>query len=155
MPNVNRRRIRMVPRRPLFKHILVPLDLSQKNSRALRAAVGIAVDNRARVTLLHVIERVLALAPRELSSFYRRLAERSERTLRQVARKFSAEALAVRVDVRIGVPAREIVRATMDKRVDLVIMGSHRVRPGKGAAGWGTTSYKVGIFCQCPILLVK
>jgi nucleotide-binding universal stress UspA family protein len=56
--------------------------------------------------------------------------------------------------VRIGAPAAEIVRAASRKRVDLVIMGSHRVRPGR-MGGWGTTSYKVGIFCQCPILLVK
>jgi nucleotide-binding universal stress UspA family protein len=55
----------------------------------------------------------------------------------------------------VGEPAAEIVRATLRERVDLVVMGSHKVRPGGRPRGWGTTSYKVGIFCQCPILLVK
>jgi len=37
-----------------------------------------------------------------------------------------------------------------------VVMGSHKVKAVRGGSrGWGTTSYKVGIFCQCPILLVK
>jgi Universal stress protein family len=49
--------------------------------------------------------------------------------------------------------AREIVRASGTRGVDLVVMGSHKVEPGD--RGWGTTSYKVGIACQCPILLVK
>ena len=56
---------------------------------------------------------------------------------------------------RVGEPAAKIVRATQRERVDLVVMGSHKVRPGGRQRGWGTTSYKVGIFCQCPILLVK
>ena len=40
-------------------------------------------------------------------------------------------------------------------KADLVVMGSHKVNPARRNRGWGTTSYKVGIFCQCPILLVK
>ena len=81
--------------------------------------------------------------------------ERSERKLRQIARKFAEGGFAVGTAVRVGEPAAEIVRATLRERVDLVVMGSHRVRPGGRQRGWGTTSYKVGIFCQCPILLVK
>jgi hypothetical protein len=34
-------------------------------------------------------------------------------------------------------------------------MGSHKVNPKRRGMGWGTTSYKVGILCRCPILLVK
>ena len=31
----------------------------------------------------------------------------------------------------------------------------HRVAPGRPDRGCGTTSYKVGILCRCPVLLVK
>jgi hypothetical protein len=34
-------------------------------------------------------------------------------------------------------------------------MGSHKVDPTSPGQGWGTTSYKVGIGCQCPVMLVK
>jgi nucleotide-binding universal stress UspA family protein len=59
------------------------------------------------------------------------------------------------VEVLIGSPAREIVRFATAKRVDLIVLGSHRIDLARPAAGWGTTSYKVGILCQCPVLLVK
>lgn len=105
--------------------------------------------------LLHVVERVPGLDSTELEPFYRRLVQRSKRRLERAARPFTASGIRVRAEVRIGEAAREIVRATTAGRVDLLLMGSHRVRPGGRSAGWGTTSYKVGIFCQCPILLVK
>ena len=140
---------------PLFRHIMVPVDLSDRNERALGAALGLARERGGRVTLFHVIQRVSGFAPGEFDAFYRRLVERSERKLRQIARKFAEGGFAVRTAVRVGEPAAEIVRATQRERVDLVVMGSHKVRPGGRQRGWGTTSYKVGIFCQCPILLVE
>jgi nucleotide-binding universal stress UspA family protein len=140
---------------PLFRHIMVPVDLSDRNERALGAALKLAHERGGRVTLFHVIQRISGIAPGEFNAFYRRLVERSERKLRQIARKFAEGGFAVGTAVRVGEPAAEIVRATLRERVDLVVMGSHRVRPGGRQRGWGTTSYKVGIFCQCPILLVK
>lgn len=72
-----------------------------------------------------------------------------------MARSFTSKGVEVSTQVRIGEPASEIVRATLRDAVDLVVMGSHKVKPGPRERSWGTTSYKVGIFCQCPILLVK
>jgi len=39
--------------------------------------------------------------------------------------------------------AREAVKTAVSKKIDLIVMGSHRVRPGPPANGRGTTSYKV------------
>ena len=116
----------------MFKHILVPIDLSGRHARALTAALALARQSRARVTLLHVIQSVQNVPPGELGDFYRELARASLRKLERVAKRFQAK-----------------------RRADLVVMGSHEVRPGRPSTGWGTTSYKVGIFCRCPILLVK
>lgn len=142
-------------RPPLFRHIMVPVDLSDRNERALRTALDLARERGGRTTLFHVIERVPGISPGELGTFYQRLVESSERRLRRTARKFAERGLDVRTEVRVGDPPAEIVRATVRERVDLVVMGSHKVRRGDRQRGWGTTSYKVGIFCQCPILLVK
>ena len=139
----------------LFRHVMVAVDLSQRNERPLETALGLATEWGSRVTLCHVIQRVPGLAPGELGAFYRTLVARSERQLRQAARPFTDRALEARTEVRVGEPATEIVRAALRGAVDLVVMGSHKVKPGRGARGWGTTSYKVGIFCQCSILLVK
>jgi nucleotide-binding universal stress UspA family protein len=72
-----------------------------------------------------------------------------------VAKRFTAREVPVDTVVCIGEPAREIVRLAAGRRTDLIVMGSHKVRAGRWATGWGTISYKVGIFCRCPVLLVK
>ena len=61
----------------------------------------------------------------------------------------------MRTEASIGQPARDIVRAAVRRKVDLLVLGSHRVRLDRPTLAWGTISYKVGIFCQCPVLLVK
>jgi len=142
-------------RPPLFRHIMVPVDLSDRNERAVRTALELARERAGRTTLFHVIQRVPGIAPGELDAFYQRLEGSSERKLRRVARKFAERGLDVRTEVRVGDPPTEIIRATLREQVDLLVMGSHKIRRGDRRRGWGTTSYKVGIFCQCPILLVK
>jgi nucleotide-binding universal stress UspA family protein len=139
----------------LFRHIMVPVDLSDRNERALQTALELASERGRTVTLFHVIQRVPGIAPGELDAFYRRLTQGAERKLRRAAREFARRGLAVRTEVRVGDPPAEIIRMTLRERVDLVVMGSHKVRRGDRRQGWGTTSYKAGIFCQCPILLVK
>jgi nucleotide-binding universal stress UspA family protein len=105
--------------------------------------------------LLHVVQQIPDVAVSELRGFYRRLERVSVRRLERIADGLTAQGLLVGVAVCIGEPAREIVKAAATKKVDLIVMGSHRVAPGSPGTGWGTTSYKVGIFCRCPILLVK
>ena len=139
----------------MFKRILVPIDLSDRNERTLRVALAVARQNRARVILLHVIQSVPDVHVGELRDFYERLEVSSVEKLTRAARRFMARRVRVDTEVFVGEPAREIVRLAARRRVDLIVMGSHTVRPGRPAAGWGTISYKVGIFCRCPVLLVK
>ena len=139
----------------VFKRILVPIDLSDRNRRTIDVALALARQNQALVTLCHVIQSVRDVPSPELRRFYRRLEAASTATLARAARRFTAGGVLVSTLVAIGEPAREIVRLAAGRRIDLIVMGSHKVRTGRGAAGWGTISYKVGIFCRCPVLLVK
>ncbi len=140
----------------MFKHVLVPVDLSSKNERALAMALEIAGESRARVTLLHVVQRIDHVPQNELRAFYARLEERAHTRLAQIARRFQSQELRTVLVVVLGVPAREIVRYAEAKKVDLIVINSHEVvdlaRPG---GGLGTTSYKVAILCRCPVMLVK
>lgn len=139
-----------------FTHILVPLDLSPKNQRTLSIALDIATQNRARVTLLHVIQRIEGMPQAELRDFYRRLEERAHKRLTLAARPFVARELPTTQSVVFGAPAREIVGYAVAKRADLIVVSSHQVidldRPG---GGLGTTSYQVAVLCRCPVMLVK
>ena len=139
----------------MFARILVPIDLSDRNARPLKLALTLARQARGTVTLFHVVQQVPRLTPGEMRAFYDRLVTTSRRKLARAAKPFAGKGIAVRSEVCIGEPAREIVRAAASGRADLIVMGSHRVNPRRRGAGWGTTSYKVGILCRCPILLVK
>ncbi|HEY7649194.1 MAG TPA: universal stress protein [Methylomirabilota bacterium] len=138
----------------MFDHIVVPLDLSQRNTQALATARALAERLDARVTLLHVVQKLARVSVGEMRAFYRRLTAKSRRRLNRAAREFAEAGIPVRVEVCIGDPAHEIVRRTRGRRADLIVMASHRIDP-KQPRGWGTTSYKVGILSQCAILLVK
>lgn len=139
----------------MFKHILVPIDLGDRQGRMLRTARDLSVQSGARVTLLHVVQQVADTPQDELRGFYRRLVKSSQRRLAEVARPFAERGVRVRAEVCIGDPAGEIVRRATARRIDLLVMGSHKVTPGQRSRGWGTTSYKVGLLCRCPVLLVK
>ncbi len=107
------------------------------------------------MTLVHVVQQVRGLPPGEIRAFYDRLVKTSRRELAGAAKLFAAQGITVRSKVLVGEPAHEIVRMAAAARTDLIVMGSHRVNPKRRGMGWGTTSYKVGILCRCPILLVK
>jgi nucleotide-binding universal stress UspA family protein len=139
----------------VFHRILVPLDLSDRHARSIKLALALARDGPASVTLVHVIQQVRGLLPGEMRAFFDRLVKTSRRGLARAAKLFAARGITVRSEVLVGEPAREIVRAAAAARADLIVMGSHRVNPKRRGMGWGTTSYKVGILCRCPILLVK
>jgi nucleotide-binding universal stress UspA family protein len=139
----------------VFAHILVPLDLGPRNERAVVTARTLAVNNRARVTLLHVVEQIESVPVAELRRFYTRLEKAAQRRLAQAARRFTEKKVPVEAAVTTGNPAHEIVRWAAANDVDLIILGSHKVDPARPGQGWGTTSYKVGILCRCPVLLVK
>ena len=139
----------------MFTHLLVPLDLSRKNEPALGTAVALAVHNRARVTLLHVIQRIEHIPTSDLRRFYARLERTAEDVLTRAARGFARKRVPIQTIVLIGGPSREIVRWAAANGVDLIVMSSHAVDARSPGRGWGTTSYKVSMLCRCPVLLVK
>jgi universal stress protein A len=138
----------------MFRHILLPIDLSDRNDRLLRVAAGIARGNGARVTVLHVIQRIAHLPQAELQRFYARIRRKAEVKLARACRTLGRSAVRSRGRIVIGEPYQDILRLAATARVDLIVLGSHRIglRP---ALGLGTTSYRVGILCRCPVLLVK
>ena len=137
-------------RAKLFSRILVPIDLSRRNVRPLKVAAALARQAGASVTLFHVVHEVPGLAAGEMRVFYDRLLEMSRGKLSRAAKAFAARGIAVRFDMCVGEPTREIVRVAARGRADLIVMGSHKVDPRRRGAGWGTTSYKVGLLCACP-----
>jgi nucleotide-binding universal stress UspA family protein len=83
----------------VFKHLLVPIDLSDQNARLLDIALSLARANEAQVTLLHVVHRIAHTSIREFHGFYQELRRKSHRSLDAAARRFAAAGVPVRTAV--------------------------------------------------------
>jgi universal stress protein A len=140
---------------PRFQHLLVPVDFTEKNLAAIDIAFDLAVANHARVTLLHVIETVEVEPDAELEQFYARLQARADSELERLAQRFLAANIAVDRKIRFGKRLHEIVRDSVDRKADLIVMSSHKPDLQKPAQTWATLSYQVSVLCLCPVLLVK
>lgn len=145
----------MIPR---FKHILIPVDLTPKNKSALEVAFEMAVENKARVSLLHVTEKIELPDEQpdaETAAFYEKLRLRFMTELEAMSQRFSEAGVDVETKVLLGKPLQDIVEFSKTHNVDLIIMSSHPIAPDDPLRSWGTLSYKVSVACACPILLVK
>src|SRR5688572_16223866 len=138
-----------------FRHILVPTDLTERTDKALQMAGRMAKSDRARVTLVHVIETIDGLPPDELKRFYQRLERRALAAMTALARGAPTGPPNAASAVAFGRRAEQIVEYAGANGVDLIVLASHRVNPSLVNRDWGSISYKVGILAQCPVLLVK
>ncbi len=141
---------------PRFRHLLVPLDFSPKNMAALDIAFEIAEVNAARVTLLHVIERIdEAAEDQDTAAFYERLRRRADAELESRCQRFVEAGLSAEYKVRFGKRAEAIVQFVIERDVDLVVLSSHPIDQKEPARSVATISYQVSLFAPCPVLLVK
>jgi universal stress protein A len=138
----------------MFRRILVPVDFTKKNLRAVRLAARLAALRRGEVVLLHVIERVDAGDPAAFSGFYKKLEGHSRKKLQGLIAA-AGQNVAARGEVLYGKRVDEILRFAALRRVDLIVMSSHRLALRRPGESWGTISYKVGLLAKCPVLLVK
>lgn len=137
----------------MFEKILVPVDLTPKNRRAIEVAAHLA-DEGGAVTLLHVIE-TLDLAWEEVEDFYAQLEERAWPKLEELAGPLREAGVEHDLQITYGPRAEEVVEHAAERGDDLIVLSSHRVDPDNPGAGWATLSYKVAILARCPVLLVK
>jgi nucleotide-binding universal stress UspA family protein len=133
-----------------YNRIVVPLD----GSEASRAALSYATRIPSReLVLLHVMVDREVIVP---DWILRRDSSRKESTLSEQMEQMAAELRTpdrdVKVDVRIGDVAEEIIRA--GEEADLIVMMTH----GRGAAGrvvFGSMADRVVRHGTTPTLLVR
>jgi nucleotide-binding universal stress UspA family protein len=139
----------------MFKRILVPVDLSDKSPEAVDAASQLAKANQGELILLHVIETIEHLDFGELQPFYKKLEDRAIAGLDRLSSRAAQYGVPARVETVYGKRAASIIEFAASRRMDLIILNSHRVEPDQPAAGFATISYAVAVLARCPVLLLK
>ena len=125
----------------------------KKNVRAVRIAARLAAERGAELTLLHVIERVDGGDPRGLAGFYRKLEGNAREKIKALLA--AAGRVPAKAEILYGNRVNEVLRCAEERKIDLIVMSSHRLALKHPGEHWGTISHKVGILSRCPVLLVK
>jgi nucleotide-binding universal stress UspA family protein len=138
--------------------VLVPLDFSPVADSALDTAVEICKRQGATLTLLHVVESSLAIfghkAGIAATSILPELVESAQANLYvKCAEITSVHRVRTNCMVVTGNPALEITHSATEKKIDLIVMGTH------GATGIrefliGSNAYRVVKNAACPVLTV-
>ncbi len=137
----------------MFRTILVPVDLTDRNRPAVEMSVKLSAP-QGKIHLLHVIETIPGLSVEDEPEFYGRLAKRAAEHLDSLSAPLRDKANDFEADVIYGPRAKSILDEAERIGADLVVIQSHRVG-GERREGLGTLSHQVGLFAQCPVLLVR
>jgi len=137
----------------MFEHILVPVDLTSRNRRAIELA-GTLCAGEGEVTVLHVIE-TLDLPFEDLEEFYERLHDKAVREMDEMVRPLFDAGLQVLERISYGNRLREIVAHSEHNPTDLIIMSSRPIDRSGASPGFASLSHQVAILSQVPVLLVR
>jgi nucleotide-binding universal stress UspA family protein len=139
---------------------LVGLDGSEYSLKALEFAVDLAKKYHSQLVLVHVVLRqIYAINPPEAgilagTAIVRELEAEGKAILAKGEEAAKAQGLPVEVRLRQGVPAEELLRASVDEKADLLVLGSRGLSQVK-AFLLGSVSDKVSHHAKCPTLIVR
>ncbi len=147
--------------------ILVPIDFSEGSLAALQSADILARQLGCTLTLLHVVQRPVHVAPPE-EGIDPKLAElvwdglfddsetldAARAEMERFLAKAPETAVPKQVIFRAGSPAKAIVQAADKTDARMVVMSTHG-RRGLARVFVGSTAEEVVRTCDCPVVAVK
>jgi nucleotide-binding universal stress UspA family protein len=147
----------------MFKNILVPTDGSARSGRAIRQAVRLAKEQKARVTGIYVAPAYHPAMREEMTTMRfdspRQHDEKAQaeahRQLQPLKRAASAAGVACELVHAVSdYPYDEIVRAASRRKCDLIYMASHG-RTGLSRLVLGSQTAKVLAYSKVPVIVTR
>ena len=144
----------------MWKKILVAIDGSAPSLHALEVAAGMAVQNKAELTVLSVVPPIPSMGLEGETPQITAYTDTIEESIKKMVTSKVKEVeerhpgLEVVPIVMTGSPSRKIVEAARAREVDLVVLGN---RGTGGILNWmlGSVSKQVTDACTVPVLVVK
>lgn len=145
------------------KKILVPTDFSIYADKALKQAIDIAKQSKAKIFLFHVIDDGFqqctvdyCIDEGAVQKIYKDSIKNTIDKMHKEANKITAKNSSIEIvyDTRRGIPYEEILKEQEEKGIDLIVIASH------GKIGilknlMGGVADKVMKRAKCPVLLVR
>ena len=142
--------------------ILVPTDFSEYSDKALRQALDIATQYKAKVFVLHVVHEQITqcvydycLSADEVQRAESQLMGGAKQNLeKQLARFPRSKEVELATAIRKGIPAEEILKEEEEKGIDLIVIASLG-QTGLAKYLIGSIARNVLKGAKCPVLLTK
>jgi len=154
-----------------FSKIMAGCDFSEYSKETLEYAASLAEKCQAELIIVNIVNQrevdtLLKVADKTLhrtveksveklaDDYVKREIEIRTRQMEQLIEEIGCTHLSIKKLVRIGIPFQELIRATKDEGVDLMVVGSK----GRGnLAGMllGSNAEKFFRHCQVPLLSVR
>jgi nucleotide-binding universal stress UspA family protein len=143
-----------------LRRILVPTDFSDSARHASHYAIAFALEFKAEIVLLHVVETIAVgyasdLFPVPMAEAFLEISTYARNELAKLAEEIRGKGVTVRENVIVqGKPVTEILRVARDEKVDMIVLGTH----GKGVldkALFGSTTERVVRKAPCPVLTCR
>jgi len=146
-----------------FKTVLCPTDFSDCALAALGIANECALKFGTEIILLNVHRPIPQLpTPRidtpdisfDMSSYEARIVEEAHANLAQLAAATLDDSLTPRLEVRMGRPAKEILRFAEEEKVGAIFIATHG-RTGLAHMVFGSVAEMVVRYAKCAVLTVR
>jgi len=141
-----------------FKNILLVTDLKPKNNNALHRAITLAHRNKARLTIMEIIENGTEQSPEAFpfkkQNIIKKWVEKKKLQLDDKIEAIQDKDLTITAQIRTGRPFLEIIQKVLCDGHDLVMV------PAEGKTRfsdniYGSTSMHLMRKCPCPVWIIK
>src|SRR5208337_1041844 len=134
-----------------FNKILCPVDFDQNSLLALRLAAELALERKATLHLLHVVE--MPPGP-EVALPFGKMEAAARSRLEKIAHQELDDKASDQGEVMMGDPGVEVLQLAKRLRANLIVMATHG-RKGLRRLVLGSVAERVVREAPCPVLTVK
>ena len=145
----------------MYERILCPIDGSPTSHRGLQEAIALALDRKATLRIVHVVDLQPALSgyggmgvPAEVLDSMRRGGAEALSKARDEARSRGVDIEDQLAESTVGRVAEVIVQAARDWKADLLVVGTHG-RRGVSHLFLGSDAEAIARLSPVPVLLVR
>jgi universal stress protein A len=145
----------------MFTRILVPTDFSAPSDAALEYAKVLAGQFGASLHVLHVVDELCAMPPVASEAYIAASPDLAARVFEDAKDRLSHRVTAIErtryratSEIVTGATARSIVTYAGERRMDLIVMGTHG-RSGLDHLLMGSVAERVIRHAPCPVMTVR
>jgi nucleotide-binding universal stress UspA family protein len=140
---------------PASKTYLVPIDFSRGSRIALKHAVKLAREKKAKLALVHMVLPVGYRTEMLLPDYYPSMERTARQDITRLARRMGLKPPEYKIIIgESGDPARAIAAQAKRSRAAMIVMSSHR-KTGIQRLTLGSVAERTLRYAECPVLIVK